>query len=917
MFCSIRWLCLFLLMGTMPLLSIAENADPTSAYFHARELRCEGRIHPLGVESPTPRLSWSVSASGRNAYQAACRVLVASRPELLRESVGDLWDSEKLYTGDQHITYAGRPLHSLDRAYWRVQLWDRSDQLRENAEYETGEFTLGLLNEKDWKASWITDAERSSTAQSPLPIFRKTFMSASKPIQRAMVHCCGLGHFELFLNGAKVGDHVFDPGWTDYKDTGLYVPFDVTSHIVPGNNALGVMLGNGLYNVIGGRYVKFTGSFGPPKLILQLHVFFEDGTEEIIVSDESWITHEGPILFSCPYGGEDYDARREMPGWNQPEFNAENWSPARVVEGPGGVLRAQNIPPIKVLQTLQPVTLSRIAPGQYEADMGYNLSARPRIKVRGKAGDQVVIRLAERAGQPWEGHSYTYTLRGDTEEIYTPYFTYFGFQYIQVEGADCPADADGGRPALLEVASEFVTSSASETGSFECGNELLNQIHDMIGRSVRSNLQSVLTDCPHREKLGWLEVAHLMGPSILYHFDARELYRKICRDTSESQLENGLVPDIAPEYTRFSQGFFESAEWGSAAVQLPWLLYRWYGNPEILSRQYETMKRYTDYLATTRNEQGLAKAGLGDWYDWTPEKGHAGYAQLTPGELTATAMLFDNARILGETALLLSHASDAERYRLLAAQVRDDFMNAYYDATNHTVATGSQSALSVGLFFHLVPEADRPAVLANLVKTVEADAFKPSTGEVCFRYMLLALAGAGRSDVVYRILNRTDCPGYGWMLTEFGLKTLSECWDKPGSSLNHCMFGHAQEWFQAYLLGIRQAEDSVGFKQLLIAPQPQGDMTHASGHFDSPRGTIRVSWKREKTRFEMEATLPGNTSAEVVLPVPAGCQIFESGKPIQDSDDIQFIAQQEDGYHYRVHPGTYQFTCPFIPNDIP
>ena len=283
-----------------------------------------------------------------------------------------------------------------------------------------------------------------------------------------------------------------------------------------------------------------------------------------------------------------------------------------------------------------------------------------------------------------------------------------------------------------------------------------------------------------------------MGPSILYHYDARGLYRKICQDTTESQLENGLVPDIAPEYTRFSQGFFESAEWGSATVQLPWLLYRWYGDATILARQYDTMARYTDYLASTRNDKGLAKAGLGDWYDWTPEKGHAGYAQLTPGELTSTAMLFDNARILGRTAALLNMPEDAERFNALAAKVRKDFTAAYYNGDAKSVATGSQSALAVGLFFGLVPDDAREGVLATLTAKVEQDAFKPSTGEVCFRYLLLALAEAGRSDLVYRIINRTDCPGYGWMLREFGLKTLSEQWDKPGSSLNHCMFGHVR-----------------------------------------------------------------------------------------------------------------------------
>lgn len=747
------------------------------------------------------------------------------------------------------------------------------------------------------------------TKQHNLPLFRKTFVIEDKLIRYAVANICGLGHFELSLNGNKVGDQVLDPGWTDYKDTCLYVPFDVTEMLQPGDNAFGVMLGNGLYNVIGGRYVKFTGTFGPPKMILQLHVFYEDGTEQIVPSDDTWTVHDGPIVFSCAYGGEDYDARQEIFGWDAPGFKADDWNTAQVTKGPGGVLRAQEAPPIKVMDTLKIASIERTAPGCYEADMGLNLSARPVLTVKGKSGDSVTMRVGELRGKPWEGHSYTYTLRGDDEETYTPYFTYFGFQYITVEGADRPEEADGTRPVLVDLASEFVTSSAADVGAFECSNPLLNDIDAMIERSVRSNLQSVLTDCPHREKLGWLEVAHLMGPSILYHYDVYGLYKKICRDTTESQLENGMVPDIAPEYTRFSAGFFESAEWGSAAVQLPWLLYRWYGDKNILEQQYSTMAQYTAYLASTRNDQGLAKAGLGDWYDWTPEKGHNGYSQLTPGELTATAMLYDNARIMARTARLLGMDGDADRFQSLAEKVREDFIAAYYDASNHSVATGSQAALAVGLYFGLIPDDAREAVLATLLQKLETDAYKPSTGEVTFRYLIMALAQAGRSDIVYRIINRTDCPGYGWMLREFGLQTMSECWDKPGSSLNHCMFGHAQEWFQAYVLGIRQEEGSLGFETLHIAPEPVGDLKEATGYYDSPRGRIAVAWKKTGNEFSLDLTVPGNTSATVVLPVAPDATVTESGKMIVEMEGIQVIGKDNNGWKIRIGSGEYQFIC--------
>ncbi|MBM3289110.1 MAG: alpha-L-rhamnosidase, partial [Candidatus Hydrogenedentes bacterium] len=556
-----------------------------------------------------------------------------------------------------------------------------------------------------------------------------------------------------------------------------------------------------------------------------------------------------------------------------------------------------------------PVCVEKSAPGAYRFDMGLNLSARPVLKLRGPAGSSVTVRVGELADKPWPGHSYTYTLRGGDDEWFRPRFTYFGFQYVFVEGADWSDEtiADPARPRILEAASEFVTSSARRVGAFRCSNVLFNDIDAMIDRSVRSNLQSVLTDCPHREKLGWLEVSHLMGPSILYHYDAHGLFRKICRDTTESQLENGLVPDIAPEYTRFQGGFFESAEWGSACVQLPWLLYRWYGDTEVLARQFDTMAKYTRYLASTRNDKGLAKGGLGDWYDWTPEKGHAGDAQLTPIELTATAMLFDNARIVSQSALLAGNAAEANAFASLADQVRSDFITAYYDPAAHSVSTGSQAALSVGLHFGLVPNADRGAVLENLVRAIESMNHRPTTGEVCFRYMVRALADAGRSDVVYRMIDRTDPPGYGCMLRQFGLKTLSEQWDKPGSSLNHCMFGHIQEWLQGDVLGIQQASDSVGFERLRIAPTPAGGLDEASGHYDGPRGRIDVAWKKDAGAFRLDVTVPGNTKADVLLPVAQDAVVTEGGKPLNGARGVREKSRTANGVVLEVAPGKYRF----------
>jgi len=735
-------------------------------------------------------------------------------------------------------------------------------------------FSPALANQKTTPpikdAKWIAAAERSilslgmpgipehlakfhPKAQKPMPIFRKTFTIENMAISSARVAVCGLGHFELLINGKKVGDHFIDPPWSDYSDTCYYVCFDVATFLKPGENVIGIMLGNGMYNVVGGRYAKFLGSYGPPKVILSLAVS-QGHKERVITTDETWKTYDGPITFSCIYGGEDYDARKEQLGWLETGFNDDHWKPVKVVDGPGGKLLPAISPPMKIIRHLKPVSVKKLKDGQYEIDLGENLSARPTIKVKGKAGDQVTIRVAERQGKPWPGHSYTYTLKGDcTPEVFASRFTYFGFQYLYVSGVAWGDDVSNsnGLVELIDIGADFVSSCGLRIGSFSCSNPLFNEINDMIDRSVSSNLQHVLTDCPHREKLGWLEVAHLMGPSILFNYDMGNLFRKICRDISESQLANGSVPDIAPEYVRFQKGFLESPEWASASVQLPWLIYRWYGKDQILRDQYPTMTRYTDYLASTRNQAGLAKGGLGDWYDWTPEKGHDGYSQLTPLELTATCMLYDNARILRQVAFLLGKTKDAQKWKKLMHEVRRDFITAYYNNQNKNIATGSQCALALGLYFDLVPESDREDVLSRLVKELETNGYRQTTGEVSFRFLVLALAQGGRSDVVYRIINRTDSPGYGYMLKKHGLKTMSERWDRPGSSLNHCMFGHIQEWFHKYLLGIQQAPGSIGYKKVLIDPFIPNELESAKGSFNSPNGLIEVAWTQKNGAVEV------------------------------------------------------------------
>jgi len=909
---------------TTALLSVLGLSDLVSASdgnLIPTDLRCENMQSPLAVREKQPHLSWKLQSSMRGQHQTAYQVLVASSMKNLNKDKGNLWDSKKVSSDETiQIPYKGSTLKSSQQVFWKVRVWDKDDKVSAWSKPET--FSMGLLGAKDWKAKWIT---ANRTDKDPLPIFRKP-IKLGKSVKRAIVHICGLGHYELSINGWRVGDHVIDPGWTNYRKTCLYSTYDVTDMLQKGDNVLGVMLGNGMYNVPGGRYTKFKGTFGLPKLICQMHVTFEDGSKQVITSDDTWKYSLGQIVFSCIFGGEDYDAQREQAGWDEPGFDDKAWSAAEECDGPGGSLVAQYAPPIKVADYLPSVNIRRLEDGQCEVDCGKILSVWPVIKVKGPAGSKVLVRCAEERGVPWMhygGHSYTYTLKGQGEEVFRPRFTYFSFQYLYISGVALPDDVEGEeqRPVLLEAGSEFITTSAADVGEFECSSKLLNDINTMIDRSVRSNLQSVNTDCPQREKLPWLETSHLMGPSFFYHRDVYNLHRKICRDMADAQLKSGVVPNISPEYMRFSGDlaiYFESPEWGSACVQVPNLLHKWYGDTTIGERQYETMKRYTRYLASNRNSEGLAKPGLGDWYDWTPENGHAGFSQLTPMELPATAFLYDNARIMATVAKRMGKKADAKEFEKLARQVRKDFIKAYYKPAGHSVATGSQSSLATALHFGLVPREDRERVLNNLVAELEEWNYRHNSGSICFRMLIQALADGGHSDMVYRMINRTDMPGYGHLL-KLGFTTLTERLDHPASSRNQCMYGQIQEWFQNSILGIRQAPGSIGFKNIVLRPEPVGDLTFASGYYDSVRGRIVSCWRIENGQFNWHITVPANTTAEVYVPTTDADEVTESSQPASGIQDIEFLRMERSGRLkrsfqyavYKVGSGDYEFKSPF------
>ncbi|WP_121356192.1 family 78 glycoside hydrolase catalytic domain [Flavisolibacter nicotianae] len=896
------------------------------------KLFCESAEAPLGVEKPTPSLGWQLSSPGRGVLQSAYRILVAEDPALLKKNEGNIWDSHRVVSGQSlHVSYAGKKLVPAKTYYWKVQVWDQ--QKRPSAWSAVSSWQMGLPVKEDWKgAQWIAyekmpdslltipaehgkGSGKGANVKEVLPLFRKT-LPLQKPLEKATVFISGLGHFEMSVNGRKIGDHFLDPGWTMYDKEAQYVTFDITKNLQQGNNSVGVQLGNGFYFMPRQRYRKHTGAFGFPKLICRIHLQYRDGSADDVVSDQSWKTSASPVTFSSIYGGEDYDATLEQKGWNTNAFNDASWKQAVLVDGPP-VLQSQKQDPVKIMDTLLPTKITVIRDNVIVYDMGQNASGIPFLSVRGQKGDSVRLIPGEllkddgSVSQKATGSPvyFTYILNGKGKENWQPRFSYTGFRYLQVEKKLSKESKDTTLfPEIVAVKSLHTRNAARTVGSFSSSSPLFNQTKDLIDWAVRSNMQSILTDCPHREKLGWLEQLHLMGNSIHYNYDMERLFQKVLADMRTAQSDSGSLPEYAPEYVKmsFMDGIFlESPEWGSASIILPWYLYQWYGNREVLEENFSVMQRYFAYLGN-RAKDNILSHGLSDWYDLGPER--QGLAQLTPMGLTATATYFYDAKILSKVAALLGKTNDATTYRALAEKIKLAFNKKFFDAKAVQYGTGSQTANAMALYIGLVPEQYKSRILDNLVKDIRSRNNSITSGDIGFRYLLQALQNEGRSDVIYDINCRSDVPGYGYQLAK-GATALTESWvASPVVSNNHLMLGHLMEWFYSGLGGIGQAAGSVGYKSIEINPQPVGDLRFVSTSYECPYGLIRSGWKKAQNGFTLDVQIPVNTTATILLPATAASKIREGDRELKGRKDVRFLGFANGKAKIKVGSGRYQFT---------
>lgn len=732
-------------------------------------------------------------------------------------------------------------------------------------------------------------------AARPCPLLRRSFKLDELP-PHAKLQIVGLGHYELRINGRPVGDTLINQAWSQY-DKAIYTQeFDIAALLQPGENVIGVLLGNSFWSVgpvnDAGRFSKTDAmpdySAGRPYLLMvNAEIATRHDQHLRITTDDQWRWTDGPLTFSHIYAGEDYDARREIPGWDTPGFDASNWKAAKIVAAPAAKLSPLPGPSIKAFEAFAPANIANPGPGVHTYVFPQNCSSLLRFTVEGPAGATVRFKPCEyKDADGRVKFTYTwgtkkdiwhdYTLRGGGPESHQIMFCYVGAQFVEVTGAVPDQAANpGGKPVLKKIEMVSVRAANREVGEFTCNSDLQNAIDRLIDWSIRSNMSHVATDCPHREKNGWQEQNWHMARAVSYRFDDLAWLAKITHDIRDTQLPDGHVPTNCPNYLVGipPHGYWnEAPEWGVAAVLLPWHMYEWYGDRDALRLNIDAMQRFTDYLAS-QAQDGVIKSNLGDWYDFGHGKGD-GPSQWTPNEVSATAIWALAARTTADALDVLGSAAEsagggrASKYRTMYEQIRGDFQRRFYDPATHTVINNGscQAGTAAALCIDLIPPADRAAAVAAIVADLEKREYQQTTGEVLHVFLIRALAEAGRGDVLHKVYAREAPGSYGYMVKS-GLTTLPESWDaKPGTgnSLNHMMLGHLLEWHFAYVAGIRQEPGSVGWKKILIAPQP-GPLTHARAVFDSPVGRIVSDWSIKDGQFVLDAEIPAGVEAQAVL----------------------------------------------------
>lgn len=876
-----------------------------------KQLVCEYNVNPIGIDVAKPRLSWQVTSTENGLLQTAYEIRTAGTLEELKAGK-TLWSTGKVASAQSvSITYNGPKLNSAQRVYWQVRVWDNKGKATNWSEPAVWE--MGILSPSDWKASWISNGDAKDLKESkPAQYFRKEF-SLSKKVKSARVYATSLGLYELHINGAKVSDDLFTPGWTSFNKRLQYQTYDVTA-MLKDKNAFGIILGDGWYR--GNLGWSKNGAYYGKTLaaLAQLQVTYTDGTTESIGTDNTWkFTNNGPIVESDIYNGERYDSRLELNGWDKSNYAASNWSNVVLYTKSNDQLIAPQGVAVKAIEEIKPIKQFVTPKGEIMYDMGQNMVGWVKLKIAGQKGDEVTLKFAEVLDKT--GNAYyenlrgakatdVFILKGEGTEVFEPHFTFHGFRFLQVIGLKTP-------PSLDQITGVVIHSDMKPTGNFSCSDTLINKLQHNIQWGQKGNFLDVPTDCPQRdERLGWTGDAQVFSMTAAFNFNVAAFYTKWMGDFTADQLPNGRVPHVIPDVLNGGGG---ATAWADAAIIVPWTVYLSYGDTRILEAQYPSMVAWVGYMTSRARPDHLwvGDAHFGDWLAFaTNNSDYTG--ATTEKDLIATAYYYRSTMMLSRIAGIIGHTEDVEKYKNLAAGIKKSF-NEEFVTQNGRLVSHTQTAYGLALSFNLLtPEI---AAKAAIYYAKDVEKFKHlTTGFVGTPLLCKTLSAIGRDDLAYLLLNNKNYPSWLYPVLQ-GATTIWERWDgqKPDgsfqdkgmNSFNHYAYGAIGEWLYTHVAGIKIDEDVPGYKHILFSPHPGGGLTNAKAEVSTIYGKASASWKIDKETFVYEVSIPGNTNATITLPYAKADQVKINGAAAKTG-----VTASGSDAEVNLGSGNYTFTYP-------
>ena len=899
-------------------------------------LHCEMLMNPIGIDILQPRLSWQTIGEERGIMQVAYQLVVASSIDNLEPGKADFWDSGKIYSDQSSLVeYKGKPLLSGQKYYWKVKVWTNKQD--DGNWGERAFWSMGLLNRNEWKAKWI-GLDSSFSWDDPLNFhsklsaryFRKEFKSSptstnrDKKIRQATASISGLGLYELYLNGKKVGDQVLSPTISDYSKKIYYNTFDITNFLEIGSNTIGVSLGNGRFfsmrpgeEKMRKEHIPTIQNFGFPKLLFQLELTYEDGSKEMIVSDESWkVTADGPIRSNSEYDGEKYDATKELTGWNKNNFNSSKWLNVTMTKSPGGEVQAQPNPNMKIMKTLKPLSVREDKPGVYVFDMGQNMVGWEKLHVKGERGKEIILKFAERLNE--DGTLYVanfrnaevtdkYILKGDINgEAWEPHFTYHGFQYIEVTGFP-------GKPDISSIEGEVIYDEMETTGGFKSSDSLLNKIFSNASWGISGNYKGMPADCPQRdERMGWLGDRSINCYGESFIFNNAMLYSKWMEDIKDAQREDGSIPDIAPAYWKF---YSDNMTWPSSYLFVSQMLYQQYGDIKVLQKHYPYMKKWMLYMQKYMTKDFLlSKDSYGDWC-MPPETLQLIHSEdstrQTPGPFIGSVYFYHCLKMMEEFASLTNNSQDTAYFNDLSRKAKMAVNNSFLNKEQKYYANNTITANLLALSFDIVPSEFRQGVFEN-IKNKTNDEFQGhlSTGLIGGQWLMRGLTDNGSPELAYKIATNTTYPSWGYMVKN-GATTIWELWngntaDPAMNSGNHVMLlGDLIIWYFEDLGGIKAIQP--GFKKIKMNPILPERLNFVNVSYQSLYGLIKSNWKKNGKQFNWEITIPENSKAEVYIPASSMNKVLENKKTLDSFQEIKFLRMEKGRAVFEVGSGSYEF----------